>query len=294
MTLNKTLLGAAGGLAMMASSAFANCDLNVSNVVDQGNGRVAVTYDVRVTSSGSPIRNTNIAGTPHRTDGSGRVSGYTTHVFTGASSNDIAALRALIGGAREGRGSDRTNRSIPQRIKGACDSGETNARNRLTRLIQRTADPVQVRQPVVTEDRQPVVVKPQREATPVVQPETRAVAIPARRVIQVGIPCDCPNADRYAPGIIENIMEQYRGQVDDVVYYYHQDFDPSDGVQLRVGFVDIQPGRNTYYSPTADFTTSGGVPQPNEDGQTIESFLTERLNARAKPAPRIVQRVVTR
>ncbi len=108
-----------------------------------------------------------------------------------------------------------------------------------------------------------IIRKPDVEATPLPPVQYENVTVSVRRVIQIGMPCDCTNGELAAKRLLANLADQYEGQAD-VIFYENKNLSHPDAngnyyVRLAVGVVDIYPdGRVVNVVQPAIFTTVNG------------------------------------
>ncbi len=288
MAINQKLLGAVAGAAMLtmgAGEAFARCNAYVETVQASGTN-VTVTFRTHVEGYGPFV------------PPSGPYVGH----YTNASTNDVAAIRALIDNRREGTGIDTNSHlHIEQRKLNACNDAFDQANRLIIRLIRDTPDPVARVEPaprvvveptprvvavppVGTTEREPVIIKP-RETTPVVVAEPRVCTAPAQRVIQLGIPCNCENGQIIVRSVQALVEQNFGSQVDEIVVYNNPNLDAANGVQIAVSVTDIV-GDQPRFHPTQTFITVGGVVQPTAGGVTLDAFLRQTIaGAGARPQP---------
>lgn len=278
--VSRNLIGAGIGaaIALSASQAFAACEADVKTVTDNGGGNITVTYSTHVTSSGQDL---------------GPWRDYQAS-FTGASVNDIAAIRALHGGRPEGSGVDyNDNLPLNTRKDNACEQAVRQANGRLRDVIARTADPAPVVQREEPTPRVEAVPPAGTQHLPVIKPRhttpERTCTIPAIRVIQLGIPCNCENAQREAQELADQIRARFPGQFDQVQIYTNTNLSRDNGTQITVGVTDII-GNQPRFQPAQTFIVAGGEPQTNGAGFTPLTYIQAALTAAgAKPTPQTLR-----
>jgi hypothetical protein len=226
LTKRNALRSTVVGATMLAAPfAQAACTADVQSATLNGN-TMTVTYEMDVS-----------------------VNGYDhtrTSTFQNASSADLAAVLQRVGGRSEGRGADyREHAPIQSRVDAACDQAETGADRTIQRIIDRTQDPV-IQTPVTPT---PVYTKPDQAAPVVAAPQTRQDCASERAVIQIGVPCNCENAEEYVKEVLPEVHDHFRSQGWDVIYYVDQNWQ-SELAQVNVGAIHVNPQTNAVqYGP---------------------------------------------